>query len=194
MSNPDEYISVMIESDEAFRSQFDPSSQSYHNGDPTPVPLGGERVPESMPTAYDPNGYQQDTPMDPAYYYLSDARNLFLNFKKALSQICPNVEAVMRARKFKDPVKKQQEMEKRHMGLLQSLEVAQGIAVELSQYVDVIPDYGEVINEVFQRGLVEYNSKDEYGEYMRYMTLLTQRVFKDSQDILMRMKVIKSQS
>lgn len=40
------------ESDEAFRKQFDPTSNSYHGGIQTPVPLNGDRVPESMTTMY----------------------------------------------------------------------------------------------------------------------------------------------
>ena len=30
----------ILESDEAFRAQFDPSSESFHKGDTTPVPVG----------------------------------------------------------------------------------------------------------------------------------------------------------
>jgi hypothetical protein len=42
----------MIESSEAFEDQFNPNSQHYHHGIKVPVPIGGARVPESMPTAY----------------------------------------------------------------------------------------------------------------------------------------------
>lgn len=42
----------MAESSEAFEDQFNPNSIHFHKGLPTPVPIGGARVPESMPTAY----------------------------------------------------------------------------------------------------------------------------------------------
>lgn len=194
MENPDEFRSAVIESEEVFRSQFDPSSELYHNGDPTPVPLGGERVPDSMPTAYDPNGYQQDTPMDPTYFYLTDARNILLEFKKCLTQACSNVESLFRARQFKEQLKRDLETQKRHTILLQSLEILQDLGLQLGQYSGVIPDYSGFIIEVLENSLIEYTTKEEYGEYMRAMTILTQKVFKDSQDLLARMKVIKSNS
>lgn len=55
----------MIESSEAFADQFDRSSQHFHHGLQTPVPVGGARVPETMPTVYpekieDLNGYIND--------------------------------------------------------------------------------------------------------------------------------------
>lgn len=40
------------ESDAAFRAQFDPNSESFHKGPSIPVPLNGDRVPESMSTMY----------------------------------------------------------------------------------------------------------------------------------------------
>ena len=34
------------------KKQFDRNDPHYHKGDPTPVPLGGQRVPEKMASAY----------------------------------------------------------------------------------------------------------------------------------------------
>lgn len=45
-------LDLAHESDAAFRAQFDPSSESFHKGLTTPVPLHGDRVPESMSTMY----------------------------------------------------------------------------------------------------------------------------------------------
>jgi len=42
----------LAESEEAFAEQFDKASITFHAGDPTPVPIGGSRVPDSMPTMY----------------------------------------------------------------------------------------------------------------------------------------------
>lgn len=43
---------MAAESDEAFRQQFDPNSPQFHNGIPVPVPLNGDRIPQSMSTMY----------------------------------------------------------------------------------------------------------------------------------------------
>ena len=40
------------ESEMIFKKMFDPNSVLFHNGDPTPVPIGGQRIPSSMPTPY----------------------------------------------------------------------------------------------------------------------------------------------
>lgn len=37
------------QSEKAYIEQFDPTSPNYHQGSSVPVPLGGKRVPESMP-------------------------------------------------------------------------------------------------------------------------------------------------
>jgi hypothetical protein len=37
------------QSEKAYIEQFDPTSPNYHGGATTPVPLGGTRVPTSMP-------------------------------------------------------------------------------------------------------------------------------------------------
>jgi hypothetical protein len=42
----------MQQSSEEFKNQFNPNHPSYHGGDLTVVPTGGDRVPESMPTIY----------------------------------------------------------------------------------------------------------------------------------------------
>lgn len=42
----------LAESEEAFHDQFNPNSQNHHGGVKVPVPVGGQRIPESMPTVY----------------------------------------------------------------------------------------------------------------------------------------------
>lgn len=43
------------QSDLEFREQFDPNSGKFHKGVSQSVPLGGARVPESMPQEYPEN-------------------------------------------------------------------------------------------------------------------------------------------
>lgn len=46
----------MEQSEQEFKKQFDPTSETFHKGVTTSVPTGGQRVPESMTTMY-PEGY-----------------------------------------------------------------------------------------------------------------------------------------
>ena len=76
----------MQESEEEFRKQFDPSSASYHAGNQTIVPTGGDRVPESMPNmypeGYDPNQPQEATDYGPEYKQVETNRGVYQNLKK----------------------------------------------------------------------------------------------------------------
>ena len=41
-----------MDNDQAFRQQFDRESKDFHGGLTTPVPMGGARIPSSMPSEY----------------------------------------------------------------------------------------------------------------------------------------------
>ena len=43
----------MEESEKNFKAQFDPNSDQFHKGDKTVVPIGGNKIPNSMPSEYD---------------------------------------------------------------------------------------------------------------------------------------------
>lgn len=45
-----------------FYDQFDPKSNLHHGGITTPVPIGGQNVPESMPTEF-PEGFDPNAPI-----------------------------------------------------------------------------------------------------------------------------------
>jgi hypothetical protein len=183
-----EFIQMLIESEIKFVAQFDPESESFHKGDPTPVPLGGERVPMSMPTAYDNSGTCKDTPMDPDYYFLVEVRTQMMEFKKVLSQICPAVETVLRAKRFKDEGKKIQALSERTQALFNLLNQASLMYSQLRSFGEVSPNYDEMMKEIFNRATLEYGDKKEYAEFMLFMTACSQRVFKDSQNIMQRLK------
>ena len=53
----------MEQSEEEFRKQFDPNSESYHKGLNVPVPLNGQKIPESMPSVY-PEGFDHNQPQE----------------------------------------------------------------------------------------------------------------------------------
>jgi hypothetical protein len=87
------------DSDTAFREQFDRSSAEYHGGTDVPVPIGGSRVPQSMPSEYaepDPDA-REFRPTD-EYNQINELRNTLNDFKKEVSKICPSIEAKLRAK------------------------------------------------------------------------------------------------
>lgn len=71
MDSVQSYIEAVDDSAEHFAAQFDPNDPSYHRGDPTLVPVGGNRVPESMPTEYDPSATYFNVVDDPEYLRMS---------------------------------------------------------------------------------------------------------------------------
>ena len=91
----------MLYSEQEFKNQFDPNHPSYHSGNQTIVPTGGDRVPESMPTMY-PEGYvptqQQTENIDygSEYRRIETNRNIYQNLKKDLAKLGPIVEAFLR--------------------------------------------------------------------------------------------------
>ena len=62
--------------------------------------MGGDRVPESMPTMY-PEGYnpseaQPEIDYGPEYKQVEENRKVYLNLKKELAKLGPIVEAFLR--------------------------------------------------------------------------------------------------
>ncbi len=72
----------LIESEVLFKKQFDPNSIHFHNGDPTPVPIGGNRVPNSMPTVYQEEAPEKKFNYGPEYEKIGETRKFLDNLKK----------------------------------------------------------------------------------------------------------------
>lgn len=90
-----------MESEQAYIAQFDPLNPDYHGGSTTPVPLGGARVPASMPVEHPENFDATATEptseeLGPEYIRVEEERTSFTNLKKALDKLSPLVEAVFR--------------------------------------------------------------------------------------------------
>eukprot|EP00343_Euplotes_focardii_P011788 CAMPEP_0205829692 /NCGR_PEP_ID=MMETSP0206-20130828/38900_1 /ASSEMBLY_ACC=CAM_ASM_000279 /TAXON_ID=36767 /ORGANISM="Euplotes focardii, Strain TN1" /LENGTH=235 /DNA_ID=CAMNT_0053132643 /DNA_START=32 /DNA_END=737 /DNA_ORIENTATION=+ len=90
-------------SDEAYRQQFNRSNPNFHAGDPTSVPLGGQRVPESMKAHADWMSLPvvESAPVDPAVYgekYLEaeKTRKGLGKLKKAVAAVQPPAAGVKR--------------------------------------------------------------------------------------------------
>jgi hypothetical protein len=93
---------LIAQSDISFRNQFDPTSPDYHHGVLKPVPLGGDRVPETMPTMYpenyDPSKQTEIVDYGEEYKKVESNRTIYQNLKKSLAKLCPIVEAFLRHR------------------------------------------------------------------------------------------------
>jgi hypothetical protein len=89
------------QSEESFMDQFDPNSDKYHNGSPEPVPIGGKRVPESMPTEYPENmsSFANAVPAEEygeEYTKADKNRKELLSLKKLIASQTQIVEAIYR--------------------------------------------------------------------------------------------------
>lgn len=181
-------LDLFLEAEENLLAQFDPSSDTFHRGDPTPVPVGGERVPDSMPTPYDVTGSMRDTPMDPDYCYLVESRSTVIEFKKILSQVGPAVEAIAQAQRLRDPVKRNNLVTERQKSLIQVLEKIKSTAELLLSYGGFAPNYSQMIAEIYTRAGMDFTNKQTHTEFMQFLTACTQKVFKDSQIIMQKIK------
>jgi len=186
-------VSDALESDASFREQFNRESSNFHNGDPTPVPVGGGRVPESMPTAYPDQPQPEDTPMHPDIPLVMEARNRLQTFKKALSEVCSAVEARLRASKFKDPEKRQAALAERNAKLGEVCGVLNGYKESLGEFQNWVGDFSAVIDEIVAKAMIEYENKEQYGEYMLMVNRVSQGVFKQTKDLLQTIKELKKQ-
>ena len=111
MDRQNEIVKQILESDERFRKGFDKNSECYHGGDPTPVPLGGSRIPEGM-TEYQTVTEEEKTPDDPRYSKVMELRTSLQEFKKVVSGVCPAVETKIRISQSKDNENKEKSLEK----------------------------------------------------------------------------------
>lgn len=82
------------QSEQEFKEQFDVNSKNHHKGLAQPVPLGGARIPESMPQEYPENfnpGEVAPTSQElgPEYLKLEKQREVLMNLKKILAKQAP---------------------------------------------------------------------------------------------------------
>lgn len=186
---------MMADSEEAFRSQFNRSSESFHHGDPTPVPVGGERVPTSMPTEYDPSAYPtEEVELPPEYYNVQEARELLNSFKTLLTKVCPIHEAILRAYTLKDEAAQAAAMTENHEKLQSILEALTAMKGELIANAERLPQvYSETIEQIIEQGTRDFRDKTVYTDYMFLVKQTSAKVFKDMKTLLERMKAIKKQ-
>lgn len=201
------FVNDLIESEALFKAQFNPDSILFHNGDPTPVPVGGQRIPTSMPTVFNPDVKESDEkPQNygPEYDNIFTIRDFFNGLKKVLAKLTPPIEAILR---HKDTfTKKGNPNNQDHVNKLKSSidtekEKISLVLKELKTHGDVLksfPEYKETfypnLNKLIENGLVDYQDKEQFTTYSFEVKNYSKDVFKEMGILLEKMKSIKKEA
>lgn len=196
----------LAESEQMFKAQFNPNSILYHNGDPTPVPLGGQRVPNSMPTVYkdQPQASEEKPPnYGPDYDRIYNTREFFNSLKKALAKLTPPIEAILRHKETfaasANP-NNQAHVAKLKKSIDIEREKINNVTKELQglgQFLQDLPEYKESfcvnLNKIVENGKVEYQDKEQYTNYAFEVKNYSKDVFKEMGLLLDKIKAIKKE-
>lgn len=191
MDSQEKTIQDIIESDSKFREQFDRSSEIFHGGDPTPVPVGGQRVPESMKEGPQIVIEEQKSPDDPRYHRVMEIRSYLQEFKKVISLVCPHVEARLRAKGHKEQESREKLIQECNEKISSVLSQIEGSKEKIQSYSDYLGDYSADLEFILANSNNDYSSKDEYGEFMLKVSAFNKKIFKDIQNLLQVIKDIK---
>uniref|UniRef100_A0A7S4PXM3 Uncharacterized protein n=1 Tax=Alexandrium monilatum TaxID=311494 RepID=A0A7S4PXM3_9DINO len=194
---------ALIESDAAFREQFDRSSPNFHGGVDVPVPTGGARVPESM--GGDAMKDWRDMPevqpalepeYPPEYHAAMATYEQFGKVKKAMSVLNKPVETVMKVRvQYKGAEGESKiALESRLRGEENNRDGALGSMKVLFGNVDsaeVSDRTRSAVSEVIERGTFAFEDRETFGEYMTVLQRCNQAIFADQKKLLQKIKDIK---
>eukprot|EP00742_Colponemidia_sp_Colp-10_P003463 GILJ01003688.1.p1 GENE.GILJ01003688.1~~GILJ01003688.1.p1 ORF type:complete len:233 (+),score=46.42 GILJ01003688.1:84-701(+) len=193
------------ESDEAFRAQFDRSHESFHKGDTRPVPVGGARVPEALRNEADWRNLPvvestEEVDYGPEYKAVLDRRNMLGEMKKTVSAIPKPVEAVTKILVALGPDATDDQKEEADKLIAQANAARDAELKELDGFLvhfqgddaDSVSKR-EFIAKVRTESLVEYGSRDSYGDYMLRMRRYGESLFKEQKALLDRLKQIKKE-
>eukprot|EP00928_Gymnodinium_smaydae_P090334 TRINITY_DN74155_c0_g1_i1.p1 TRINITY_DN74155_c0_g1~~TRINITY_DN74155_c0_g1_i1.p1 ORF type:complete len:270 (-),score=73.88 TRINITY_DN74155_c0_g1_i1:83-832(-) len=194
----------LAESGADFAEQFDRNSDKYHNGITTAVPLGGERIPDSM--AADPQAKDwramPDAPLaieedfGPDYHKAMDAYKQLNDCKKAISVLNKPVEMAMRVRH--QYIGAEGDERTALLGRLKgaendrdgALEAATEIILKMSDE-DISERTRSIVSDVKEQGRFEFKDKERFGEYVTLLQRANQTIFADQKKLLQRIKDIK---
>jgi hypothetical protein len=191
MERTEKILDALVQSDSAFRSQFDRESQNFHQGDPTPVPLGGERIPESMQGKPQTTPEEQKIPDDPLYQKTLNTRSYLQEYKKIVSAVCPAVEAKIRAKQSKDQENKDKLVLDADAKIHDILNLVREGKAKLFECSDVVNDFSQDIDFILDNALLDFQSKEDYGEFMLKVSAFNKKIFKEIQTLLQKLKDIK---
>lgn len=183
-----------LESDAQFRAQFDRSSESFHNGDTTPVPIGGQRVPEGVSELPENSVEESKIPASAEYERVMSTRAFLQEFKKIVSLVCPAVESRFRISSSNNSEDRERLLAEAASKIQEVLNKVQTCQAQLVPLSDLISDYTEEFNYIFNNALNEYSSKENYGEFMLKVGNFSKKIFKDITSLLQVIKDLKKKA
>eukprot|EP00438_Fugacium_kawagutii_P024147 Skav213832 [mRNA] locus=scaffold315:9522:22808:+ [translate_table: standard] len=185
----------LAESGAEFAEQFDRNHPKFHQGNPTAVPLGGDRVPASLAASMGGEAEVKnwrdlpDAPLSleddygPEYKMWMDAHRTLNDCKKAIAVVNKPVEIAMKLRvQYKEA---EGDDKTAHESRLKG-------ATILNMGSDVISDRCRTcVEDVVKKGQFEFIDKETYGEYIQVLKRANQEIFMDQKRILQKIKEIK---
>lgn len=198
----------LAESGAQFAEQFDRSHPKFHGGNPTAVPLGGDRVPESLAASMGGEAEVKnwrdlpDAPLSleddygPDYKRWMDAHKTLNDCKKAIAVVNKPVEVAMKLRV--QYTEAEGEDKSAYQGRLKGAENDRDGALDAAT-ATILGMSPEVISErcrscvedVVKKGKFEFIDKETYGEFIQILKRANQEIFMDQKRILQKIKDIK---
>lgn len=191
------FATEIRESEQAFIKQFDPTSNTYHHGDPTPVPTGGDRVPDSMPTVYDVEYMKraqenENVNYGAEYEQLMEFRTLFQDLKKILNLVCPPLEAVLRIKgKGGDENQKEKQIAEEMKKVEQTTQEIQKM-IDILRKTSYAEKYVDGLETICKDAFKKFKDKEDYTNYGFLVKRYTSMCFSEATEILNKMKKIKA--
>lgn len=196
---------AFAESDESFRDQFKRGAPEYHNGIPTPVPLNGARVPESMSGG--PANWQDlpeaqaaiEPEYPPEYHKAMETYDMINMMKRNIAVLNKPVEMAMRVRlQYKGAMGDDKTaMESRWKGEEGNRDGALAAAQEslnLCDQSEISDRTRSAVAEVVEMGKFNFEDRETFGEYMTLLQRCNQTIFADQKKLLAKIKDIKKAS
>jgi len=198
----------LAESGADFAEQFNRESETFHNGLTTPVPMGGERCPETMggEEAANWQALPEQTVLaieedfGPEYNKAMDMYQRLNACKKSISVLNKPVEMAMRLRvQYKDAEgdndtawrSRLKGAENDRDGALNSATATIFEMANCSHGHIVSARTKSCVEEVVERGKFEFVDKEVFGEYMQVLQRANQAIFMDQKKLLAEIKALK---
>ena len=181
------------ESEQAYIAQFDPNDPTHHKGDATPCPYGPSIVPASMPSEFaEPNEDAKEFVSTDEYNTIMAARTMLGDLKKDLAKVCPQIETKLRTLLEGDQEKYEAVKKQCNENLEALLKLLPNYLAKIAPHEHMLKvNYTQLITMVQDKALVEYQTKEEYGEFMLAVKRASGTIFADQKVLLEKLKAIK---
>uniref|UniRef100_A0A0G4HWG1 Uncharacterized protein n=1 Tax=Chromera velia CCMP2878 TaxID=1169474 RepID=A0A0G4HWG1_9ALVE len=191
----DQAAAAMLESNEEFRKQFDRNSATFHNGDPTPVGVGGKQLPkglegerldwENLPEA--PPAEPED--FGPEVERLMAKRNAVGDFKKAIEAVCKPIDNILKLQAGEQTPTTPALIEKQQKAKLAAVSA-------LEAFLSIFSDDEErkqLIESIAVEAKGEFASREAYGDFLLRMKRHQSAQFNAQKSLLQDIKKAKQE-